>query len=914
MMCSPQVITTDSDMRLLVFLLTIMCSTAFAQPDKSFTSTLQAIDDLLSDSKYDEVIKVADQFAGTAAQKLTIDNKKSEALIRLVRFEEADNQLARLLEQANKLNRADLKAITQTNIGLLRLNQGRVDLAEEELHIAIKNFDDANQSRSLAMADALAHLGNVYRTAGKNAQAEEQLLHSLAIRQENLPTDHELIAASYNDLGLIYTQLNVDKSYEYYDMALAMYEKLHGKDHPKIAIANTNLGIISQADKQYGDAITYYNTALTIWEKIYPQPHPNKAYVMMNLGQTYSTMGNSITAMEFYDKALAIYKTTRGTKHPDVTYILNLIGNESLAQKKYDEALASYQKALIANLPSFNNESIEINPTEFNYYNGTQLLYSLMYKAQGLEARHLGKTLKLTDLQLAISTLQSCDSLIDKMRQQTTYESDKISLGVVANEIYADGVRISHMLSDVSIIHRDMYRELCFYFAEKSKAAVLQDAISDTNAKSYANIPADLLEEEKSLKAARALVTQKLAQKPTADEEKYLRETAFQLNQAYLEFTRQLEQKYPDYYNLKFNSTTPSILQLQKFIDENTTVLSYFIDEKSGRLYTYLISSKQFVVKDQSLPETYDKLLNGYRNSMYFSSENSFISTSRSLYRLLIPKGIASGTTSLVILPTGRMSVIPFEALLTKAVKNLHTPFSQLPYLVNDFNVRYEFSAGLLIQKGSVQNNALITSARLLAPVNFPESNNLSPLPGTKQEVDEISKLLAGQNITCDVLLNSNANEAAIKSEDLNKYSLIHLATHGIVDEDNPELSRIFLQTDSEAEDGNLFSGEIYNLHLNANLVTLSACQTGLGKISKGEGVIGLSRALVYAGAKNLIVSFWSVADQSTAELMTNFYQNLLQSKNQTFNTGLRDAKLKMIKNETYASPYYWAPFVLIGY
>src|SRR5690606_10010049 len=119
--------------------------------------------------------------------------------------------------------------------------------------------------------------------------------------------------------------------------------------------------------------------------------------------------------------------------------------------------------------------------------------------------------------------------------------------------------------------------------------------------------------------------------------------------------------------------------------------------------------------------------------------------------------------------------------------------------------------------------------------------------------------------------------------------------THGIVDENNPELSRIFLQTDSEAEDGNLFSGEIYNLHLNADLVTLSACQTGLGKISKGEGVIGLSRALVYAGAKNIMVSFWSVADESTAVLMTDFYKLLLEKPAINYSENLREAKLNMI-------------------
>jgi CHAT domain-containing protein len=124
----------------------------------------------------------------------------------------------------------------------------------------------------------------------------------------------------------------------------------------------------------------------------------------------------------------------------------------------------------------------------------------------------------------------------------------------------------------------------------------------------------------------------------------------------------------------------------------------------------------------------------------------------------------------------------------------------------------------------------------------------------------------------------------------------------------------VFLRSDSESEDGNLYSGEIYNLHLNANLVTLSACQTGLGKISKGEGVIGLSRALVYAGARNIIVSFWSVADESTSELMTNFYQTLLQKQNVSFSEGLRESKLELIRKGKYAAPYYWAPFILIGF
>jgi len=187
-------------------------------------------------------------------------------------------------------------------------------------------------------------------------------------------------------------------------------------------------------------------------------------------------------------------------------------------------------------------------------------------------------------------------------------------------------------------------------------------------------------------------------------------------------------------------------------------------------------------------------------------------------------------------------------------------------------------------------------------------------LPGTESEVKEISQLFASRNFKNTIFIRQQADEKVAKSGTLKDYSYLHFATHGIVDERSPELSRIFLQSNSDSEDGNLFTGEIYNLELNANLVTLSACQTGLGKISKGEGVIGLSRALVYAGAKSIIVSFWSVADESTAQLMADFYRQMLEHPESNYSQNLRNAKLALMKTEKYNSPYYWAPFVLIGF
>jgi CHAT domain-containing protein len=886
-----------------ILLILILCLNAYAQND-----FVKKIDHLLYDSKFEEALKQIEKYTPTDVDTdIDISLRRAEALIRLGNFE---NALEAIEQSRNKLATSGKKNLQEGNLasisGFLQLNQGRNDLA---LQYLLKASEILQQfPSSLELAQGLSYLGQLYISTGKYKQAEEQLQQTLTIRLKLLPEAHELIAASYNDLGLVYSQLDVDEAFDYYEKAFDLYQKVHGNNHPKLAIINTNLGVLHLSEKLYGDAITYFEAALKIWETIYPQPHPNKALVLMNLGSTYSGMGDYKTTLTFYKKAIAMYKSTQGDKHPDVSFVNNLLGNVKLVQNNFDEALSFYQNALIANVSDFNSTDINKNPVSRRFYNGTVLLYSLMYKAEALESRHFGKTLKQHDLELSLSTLQVCDSLINTLRQQATNESDKIAIGSIANEIYANGVRIAFILSETALSNRKHYRELSFYFAEKSKSAVLLDAISDTNAKSFSGIPDKLLDEEKEIKASLALLNQKLAQKPDESEEKKLRESVFTLNQTYSTFIKNLEKEYPEYFNLKYNSATPSIADVQKLIPENTAVLTYFIDDKKNKLYTYIITKRNFKALESTYSVNFDRYITGLRNSLYYMEPTTFKRAARNLGKQLIPQ-LPTAIKDLIIIPTGRLSVIPFETLLTKATKD-NQLYETLPYLLKKYSIRYEFSIGLLLQKNeSITKSKL--AALLCAPISF-INEKLSDLPGSESEVNTISQLFEANNLKSKILVNDHATESAIKENSIKEYSVIHLATHGIVDEQNPELSQIYLQATS-SDDGNLFAGEIYNLALNADLVTLSACETGLGKVSKGEGVIGLSRALVYAGAKNIIVSFWSVADESTTQLMTDFYKLALSNNTKNWSTSLQKAKLNMLSGE-FNTPYYWAPFILIGY
>jgi len=868
-------------------------------------TTLEKIDQLIQANETGQALSLIDNELGENPDTdfiIQLENKKSELLITFGKLTEAE---ALLLSVQKKSTSEFMEAVTLTNLGNLYSNKGRNDLALEALQSALTKFQTTGNSNKKEAAQCLANLALVYAYTGNYNQAEDNGLLALQIRQQLFGEKSEEAAASYNDLGLVYTPIDPEKALQYYEKALPIYERLHGNTHPKIAIANTNTGFIYRELELYGDAVNNFETALAIWKKIYPNGHPNEAFVLSNLGKTYLKMKNVKAAEEYFQKALVIYQKAYGAKHPEIASTLNEIGTLKLDAGHYDDAIQDFQKALIANVISFNDLQEEKNPAITDFYNGYVLLYSLRLKAEALETRHDGKTLKRKDLEFAMASLYSCDTLIDNIRHHSTDESDKIALGEQASEVYEDGVRIAQTMSEITL-QASYYREKAFYFAEKSKSAVLQEAIADANAKSFAGIPQTLIEKEKGLKFSLTFLTQKLSQKPSAEEEKKLRQSIFNLNGEYNDFIKKLEKEFPNYYNLKYNQAAPTIANLQKALDLKTAIVSFFIAEKNKRIYQFMITRTNFTIRNLTLPENFDRLTKGFSNSLLYSDVRSYTETGESLRKVLAPR-LPAHIDELIIIPSGKLSTLPFEALPYDKIKS--DDFAAVPFLARRYAVSYEFSAGLIAQKTNLPVSASSPSIFLCAPVEFPQKDNLNDLPATEQEVATIAGLFT--STTASVVKHKEANESRVKSGDLKKFSYLHFATHGVVDEVDPQRSRIFLNT-NDKEDGNLFAGEIYNLDLNARLAVLSACQTGLGKLSKGEGVIGLSRALIYAGSQNLIVSFWSVADESTALLMTDFYTYHLQQK-MSFRKALQQSKIKMMDDGKFNSPYYWAPFVLIG-
>ena len=825
---------------------------------------------------------------------------------------------ALLVLSDKKLSSLDAEAMLHNQLGFAYLSKGRNDLALENLNRAVEQLSSVKNPNKLDLAFYYKNLGLANWSAANNELALEHLQKSLSILKEIYSENNTEIADLYNDFGLIYSSNDSEKALDYYLKALAIYEKVYGTTHPNVAITTNNIAIIQRKQKKYDEALANFQKVLNVWESMNKSRHPNEAFVFTNVGQVYSDKGDYEKALELQNKALSIYKENYGEKHPEIAGIYNQIGIIYLAQSKFKLALANFQKAICANVSDFNSTSIKDNPIIGNYYNPNILLYSFLMKARTLESQFTSKTINPSDLKLSVSTFYSCDTLIEKIRKVQTNKNDKIELGKLASSIYEDAIRVCMSLRD-GALNKRLYNEKAFYFAEKSKTAVLLEAISDSEAKHFASIPDSLLEKENFIKTEVSYYEQKLAEKSDLVKEQAFRDKLFSLNRQYEKFISDLEKQFPEYYNLKYNVKVTTVKSLQAVLDKKTVVVSYFIADLSKRVYIFYVSSKKFEVYDVTENELLAKLLIGYRNSIRFDAQEAFADFSYQLCKQLLPFKLKGSLEKLVVVPDGKLSTIPFESFITKKVNWEKDKISSYPFLIKKCAVVYSYSANLYEQSSQKQVRAE-GSITLFAPVDFPVSKgkSLNSLPATKEEVLKIGLLFNESGIANKSYIGKEVQESLIKSAVLQESKYIHFATHGIVDETNPELSEVYLSSDStRKEDGNLYSGEIYNLKIKAALVTLSACQTGLGKVQKGEGVIGLSRALLYAGAQNLIVSLWSVADKSTALLMIDFYDDMLKSKeyqlNGDYGYSLRKAKLKMIADGRFNKPFYWAPFILIG-
>jgi CHAT domain-containing protein/Tfp pilus assembly protein PilF len=839
-------------------------------------------------------------------------------------------------------------AANYNNVGTVYYRRGQYDRALECYHQSVAIYKQAFGEQHPNVAASYNNIGTMYYYQGQYAQALEYHQQALAIRKQALGEQHPNVAASYNNIGAVYSdQGQYTKALEYHLEALAIQKRALGELHPEVATNYNNIGTMYYDKGQYAQALAYHQQALAIQKKAFGEQHPEVSTSYMNIGIVYSDQGKYAQALEYFHQALAIRRKAFGEQHSKVAESYNNIGGVYYHQGQYSFVIEQYRNSINAYLPNYASSGyrslLSNNPDVLNAPLTNLPLLLHLRNAPG-------------DDSFALATVRFADRYIDSLRNAYTYENDKLELGTNANRLYQVAI---------DIVQWNKLNEEAFYYSEKNKAAVLVQSLNEATALKLGGIPDSLLTKDKELRTMVTFYTKASIDEelkcPKCDSTKLtnLKNGLFTHQQQHHSLKTRLENDFPQYFALKYKDAKINVKEVQQgFLAENpnSAILEYLLGDSV--LYAFCITKDKYSMYRQKLDSTRFKKTNALQLevkklgralsdvNLYLDPTTVVSQPASALYDYLIkPFEQQIQGKDLIIIPDAELNKIPFE-LLMEPHPNLKAiaKWQELPYLIKQHNISCHYSANLLLENWQKSKTAPVQSNGFMAfaPV-FQQTSQLSnrdqlladaqeakreehqttfsvfiadqstypPLPGTEREVKAIYELFNQKNQPAKYYLNDQANEATVKSLNLKPYKYLHFATHGLTDEDHPTNSCLILaQKPDSTTDNLLTSSEMYGLELDAELVVLSACQTGKGTLKAGEGIIGLTRGLLYAGARNLMVSQWNVNDASTAELMTKFYSKVLAG--QSNRQALREAKLELL-NSKFACPHYWSAFVLVG-
>ena len=504
--------------------------------------------------------------------------------------------------------------------------------------------------------------------------------------------------------------------------------------------------------------------------------------------------------------------------------------------------------------------------------------------------------------------------MIQRARKEISDDKSKIQLTELEYAAFYQIIQISY--SAYTITHDLKYLELAFQNAERIKSSSVFDKISDQLALENSLVPDSLMNQEKKLNNTISIFSEKLNNlqnniNPDSSLMNEYNTEIFAATRDREKLYRYIESNYKDFYDLKYSNSMLSANDIKEKLKNDQILIEYVLNETDtiSEIYSFLISSDKIEFYKQNVDSDF---LNSVENVFQFMSNTGYMFTknedskqfcvsSNALYKdLIYPFKNQIQNKNIIIIPDGKLSYIPFDALLENLPDTSKTiEFNHLSYLIKSYRINYSNSANLLFKQIPVTKKTKI-KALAFAPVYKKgetieigqKEMALVPLPGVQKEVQQISKI-----INAEVFEGEEATEDNFRKY-VEKYDILHLAMHAFIEDSLPALSSFaFTQCNTEdpIKNGLLNTADIYNLRLNAKLTVLSACNTGTGQLKKGEGIMSLARGFLYAGCPTIIMSLWEVEDESGTQIMTSFYKYLKKGKPK--DESLRLAKLEYLES-----------------
>lgn len=734
-----------------------------------------------------------------------------------------------------------------------KFNKAKVCLAsfdrlfEKRLHIKSLGYskDEIDYRRSYNRAHYHALEGELSLELG-----DFQLAYEASKRAIDVNTQNTVATAPTHIDFRAMTRL-------YANAAIAAYQVGKNKEAHEIASTLENSGHDFWSDAKEGINLKIRNTQL--------------ARVYMVMGEyklAKEALNKSTGSLAMFDRILfgvlslgvnELIGAGQATTDPFVAQHFFLHTKLCFELGDYECAKKGYDVINEGDFKKHANAIERINPTGFVLQRPTVSYIAL--HDRGTIAKKQEDNLKaLRYYERAIKVIES---------QRATISTEVSKIGFVGNkeDVYRDTVSL--------LIKMKQYGK-AFVYAERAKARALVDTLAskqtlgNVNSKSKATL----------LMAKLSTTERKIDQSGSAVGSKQR-----SANRGLLLKTKSsLISTQPELASL-VTVSAPDLSELQGLLPKNETLIEYYGD--NNNLYAFVLN-KRGVEAVKIKASNISAQVTAFRKALTNPKNENYKRAARNLYmQLIAPLKPHLTTRSITIVPHGALHYLPFNALMVND-----------KFMLDKYDIRLLPSASVM----KFLNKKTKAPYELLALGNPDTGDRSLDLPGAQKEAQAIVKGFRRAKL----LIRGNATETAVKTSG-GKYKRLHFASHGIFDAEKPLTSGLLLTKDS-SNDGVLTVGELYDLNLNADLVTLSACETALGKVANGDDVVGFTRGFLYAGAKSIVSSLWKVDDAATSQLMQSFYGNL---KKMDKRSALRAAQLNTKKK--YTHPYYWAAFQLTG-
>jgi CHAT domain-containing protein/Tfp pilus assembly protein PilF len=825
------------------------------------------------------------------------------------------NNAVNFYKKADAVWTANKQPMDHPSIGMMNYGMGNLYIefgfyedAKTSYRKALTTFEKFFGEKDFRVATTYSNIGACYSNQLEYTNAVQYYTKARTIYEEVLPENHPFITAVYSDIGDMYNQFKkYDESVKYSARSVELMEKNQTKDTREYGYINMyhastllELGRLDEARK-------HADMAIDVLKKTAEQYLLSNAYTLS--ADVYHEMKADEKAEAHYQQAIALYKDTVN-RAIYLGFSLAAYGEFKYETKQYQEALSALDKSLY----QFSIENKDGKLKQLNDFQSVDLVVSALPVRGDVLLALYDTTGDESYLNEALNTYQFVTGLYERIIKENKSERSKLLQipKIVSN--YEKAVECALLLADKT--KDDRYKQQAFSFAEQSKAIILWQYVHDSEARQFGKIPEAVTLEERRLKEKISFHEKKMDNfnsdggfERNDSTGIALKDEYFKLRTSYDSLVKGLEEKYPDYYNLKYQRGDTDVTSISKGLKAGEAVIEYLTGDEN--VFAFLVTAsglEVFTLKNdadilrltENLRESLiSKDIDAYTKHASGFFDNFFQPIHESLQKQKI--------TDVIIVPDGVISYVPFEALLRK---NEQAPdVDSYSYLIHDYTFHYQYAAGLIPTYAQIAQQNSSGDLMAFAPTfgSTASAEKLSSLDFSVEEVENINELLGG-----DRFVGEEATEAAFK-KNVQDYSIIHLATHAVLDDQDADRSRLHFSPSDSTEDGRLHAYELFNMTIPASLVTLSACNTGAGQFYKGEGVMSLSRAFAYAGCPSILTSLWQAQDRSTATLMHYFYENLSEGMNKA--EALKLAKIRYLKesDKVKALPFFWAGFVLIG-